>query len=301
MDVPTELVRRLATFFLAAGVCASPGQPRSPARLRDAVASVLAEKTDEGLSRQYVVSLRQYLAQFERAVGPDTPVGEIDAAAIERWFASRNEAPATQASNLGRLASLFAHAVRRGHIRDNPVRLIRPPRLRPPPPRILSPAEAASLLSDCRSQCPEILAWIVLGMFAGIRPMECLGLPWSAVDAESGRVRVDRTKTSQRRVAHLEPAAVAWLAVCPRESKHCCPSWSTIRRRRRALRPGWPQDVLRHTAASYLLELHQDAGKVALWLGNSQRILLRHYRELVSPRDCAGFWALRPTAAPADT
>lgn len=39
----------------------------------------------------------------------------------------------------------------------------------------------------------------------------------------------------------------------------------------------WPQDVLRHTAATALLEKHQDAGKVAHWLGNSERILTRNY------------------------
>jgi hypothetical protein len=33
---------------------------------------------------------------------------------------------------------------------------------------------------------------------------------------------------------------------------------------------------------------------VALWLGNSPRILLRHYHELVPPVECVAFWELRP-------
>ena len=52
----------------------------------------------------------------------------------------------------------------------------------------------------------------------------------------------------------------------------------------------WPKDVLRHTAASYLLALHGDVGKVAMMLGNSPNILLTHYHEPVCETDCAAFW-----------
>jgi integrase/recombinase XerD len=256
---------------------------------------MLTEKRDEGLTSCYLTGLRQYLALFSKFVG-DVPIDTITAAMLQDWFRSRVEAPSARASNLGRLSALFQFAVRRGYIADNPVRRIRPPKLHTSPPRILSPAEAGNLLVRVRQLCPEILAFVVLGLFVGVRPMECLRLPWSAVDLAAQRLRVDRTKTGKRRVAHLEPAAVAWLEVCDRSCEMMCPSWSTIRRRRRAVWPGWPQDVLRHTAASYLLELHQDAGKVAMWCGNSPRILLRHYHELVSPKDCVAFWELRPDA-----
>ena len=273
----------------------APSAPDGVARpsLRVVVEQMLLEKHEEGLSPAYVTSLRQYLSLFVQGVG-DVPIDAVGVEAVERWFRSRTEAPSARASNLGRLSALFAFAIRRGYIRDNPIRRIRSPRLHVAPPRILSPAEAGSLLDRARRVCPEILAFIVLGLFVGVRPMEAQRIPWSAVDTTSHRLRVDRTKTGRRRVAHLEPAAVAWLDACPRTSDLCCPSWSTIRRRRRALMPHWPQDVLRHTAASYLLELHQDAGKVALWLGNSPRILLRHYHELVPPAECVQFWELRP-------
>ena len=56
----------------------------------------------------------------------------------------------------------------------------------------------------------------------------------------------------------------------------------------------WPQDCLRHTAASFMIAQHRDAGFVADCLGNSPGILLRHYRELVSAEDCAAFWSISP-------
>jgi hypothetical protein len=56
----------------------------------------------------------------------------------------------------------------------------------------------------------------------------------------------------------------------------------------------WPQDVLRHTAASNLLAHHQDVGKVAAFLGNSAGILLTHYKALVEKEDAEKFMKLMP-------
>jgi hypothetical protein len=73
----------------------------------------------------------------------------------------------------------------------------------------------------------------------------------------------------------------------------------TRRRYLRALRDylrfkRWPQDVLRHTAASNLLAFHQDAGKVAAFLGHSAGILLRHYKALVFREDADAWMRIMP-------
>lgn len=56
----------------------------------------------------------------------------------------------------------------------------------------------------------------------------------------------------------------------------------------------WPQDILRHTAASMMLAHRQDAGYVAKQLGNSPGILMRHYMEIVERDVAEKFWALTP-------
>lgn len=56
----------------------------------------------------------------------------------------------------------------------------------------------------------------------------------------------------------------------------------------------WTQDILRHTAATHMLALKQDAAAVALDFGNSPSILLRHYRALVSDQETKRFLALCP-------
>jgi hypothetical protein len=65
-----------------------------------------------GLRPKYVESLRQYLAQFARG-RENRDIAEIKLADLEKWFAGREEAFSTQASNMGRLSALFAFHVRR--------------------------------------------------------------------------------------------------------------------------------------------------------------------------------------------
>ena len=103
----------------------------------------------------------------------------------------------------------------------------------------------------------------------------------------------------QRRIVHLELAAVAWATEARRIA---CPLNFTERQKavvRKALLPvigkeEWPQDVLRHTAASHWLALRRDAGPVAIELGTSVEILMRHYRELVPDSQAAVFGAIAP-------
>jgi integrase len=164
-------------------------------------------------------------------------------------------------------------------------------------PRIFTVAEARTALEFVRATTPRLLPWFVLGLFAGIRPEEADRLDWAAVDLERGLVRVDAaaSKVRQRRVVPLAPAAVAWLKLggdlpLPLTSRR-----RYVRRLRDRLGwAAWPQDVLRHTAASFLLAEHQDAAKVALWLGNSPKILLTHYHEMVSDAEKVAFWGLKP-------
>ncbi|MBM3836129.1 MAG: hypothetical protein FJ403_23280 [Verrucomicrobia bacterium] len=123
------------------------------------------------------------------------------------------------------------------------------------------------------------------------------------MDAKQGRVRIDSAaaKVRERRLVQLHPTGKAWLKtlnVGP-ASEFIAPSKSTIKRNRaricEAAQIEWHQDILRKTAASYLLAFHRNAHDVAQMLGNSARILEENYKDIVAPEDCKRFWALTPT------
>lgn len=264
--------------------------------LRDAIPHLIGHLEVMGRRRRYLAGLRAYLMLFARG-REARPVGSIGVDEIREWFQGRGEAGATLRSNLGRLSSLFAHAVREGWAVSNPCGPLRGARVEAVDVSILPPGKAREALVWARERRPSFLAGLALMLLAGLRPEEVSRVTWEAVDLEAGTVVVGgrAAKTRRRRIVHLEPAARAWLAL-----GGALPLSVTTRKRRlKELREvlgfeAWPQDILRHSAASYLLALKGDAGPVALELGNSPRILLEHYQGLATREAAAAFWAIRP-------
>lgn len=122
---------------------------------------------------------------------------------------------------------------------------------------------------------------------------------WSCVDLNAGRLRIDAaaSKTRHRRIPTLHRKAVALLIEAHQKCARLPVSRITQRRyldrAKGLLRLNeWPQDCMRHTAASFLLALHKDAGKVAFSLGNSASVLMRRYYNLVTDEDAEKFWTI---------
>ncbi|MGA3266367.1 MAG: tyrosine-type recombinase/integrase [Verrucomicrobiota bacterium] len=279
---------------------AAPAQRRT---LKQAVEETILAKTAENLRERYVGELENYLGKFA-AGRQEMFIDRVTVADVEQWFDLRGEALSTRKSNLGRLSAMFDVCWRRGYVKENICLKITPPKLDEKIPAILTVEQAKQLLRECRKSHRRLVAWLTLGMFTGIRPEEVEKLKWSDVDLKQKRVRVDAaaSKVRRRRTVPLNLTACAWLKTC-RQGKPddpITPETTTLRRHRRALRDAtgieWVQDILRHTAASYLLQQHQDAPLVAHWLGNSARILESKYKNIVTPQECKQFWALTPQA-----
>ena len=278
-------------------------QPRNSlsVNLGAAITSLLLSKRMSNCRPRYINSLKTYLSQFSRDRESQL-LDTFDVFEIERWFTNRTEALSTMSSNIGRLSALFGFCERRGWIAKNPCKQLERIRIDRKAPRILSLEQSALLIRYIAANKPNELAFFTLSMFAGIRPEELERIGWDAVNLERGIVTIDAaaSKVRQRRIVDLEPTTVQWLKAAKAANSRL-PVLKMTRRRyldhaERLLGfTGWPQDCLRHTAASFLLAKLKDAPQVADRLGNSPGILLRHYRELVNHDDCLAFWALAPT------
>ena len=199
----------------------------------------------------------------------------------------------TRRTWLSRVSALFAFCVRRGYCDKNPCDRIEPVTCDRKPPSIVTPGQSRELLAAA----PTVMRpYIILGMFAGIRPEELTRLDWSHINLETATVNIDFPKVrGRRRIVPLDPLSVSLLKQHPLQRGAVSPCRATIcrwRKRSRALigLARFPQDLFRHTAASYLLAKHQDAGKLALWLGNSVKVLMSHYIVPVSATECESFW-----------
>ena len=61
---------------------------------------------------------------------------------------------------------------------------------------------------------------------------------------------------------------------------------------------GWPFDVMRHSFISYAVALTQQIGQVALWAGNSEAVIKRHYLERVTEDERQGVLRDRAQTSP---
>jgi len=268
--------------------------------LGSAIVLLLAAKLASGCRPAYIRSLRQYLALFSRG-RESAALDSITVDTIEYWFASRNETGAVRSSNVGRISALFAFAIRKGWLTENPCDRLERVAIPVLPPTILTVQQAASLMRYVHLNEVDSLGWFVACLFAGIRPAEADRLTWDKVREREGIIIIDAAiaKTHQRRVVRLMPTAAQWLAAAREGSSRLPVPHATRRRSLRRAREhlslkSWPQDILRHTAASYWYAHSRDAAQVASDLGHSPTILLKHYRELVSKDDADRFWALTP-------
>ncbi len=265
-----------------------------------AVAAVVEAKVAANCRPVSVTALRRYLNQFMRG-REDMLIASITVEVVEEWFQRRKEAPSSQQSNAGRLSSLFSFAERRGWIDRNPCKQLERVRIDRKPPFILAPCQAAAVLDYARHRKPGQLAFWTLGMLAGIRPDELAGISWDNVHLDDDTVTIDgaASKVRRRRIVPLESSAVLWLRLAKEQGGRLPVSRTTRRRyleqaRRLLGFTEWPHDCLRHTAASYLLAWHKNAGNVAHSLGNSVGVLERHYKQIVTAKQCLEFWSITP-------
>jgi hypothetical protein len=160
-----------------------------------------------------------------------------------------------------------------------------------------------------------------LGAFAGLRPeAEAMKLQWQDIDWQSFEICITKSKNeiSHRIIGFKDFAAplLAWLSPYVKEAGKIYPYQSTtpyIHRLERAryfaaqrleasgleaprLRD-WPQDVVRHTFATFHSTHFGDVNRTADTLGHgfSTKMLRTHYRGLVSPSETPIYWSLHPT------
>lgn len=267
--------------------------------ISEAIRCLLIAKKLCNCRPRYIDSLRQFLGLFARG-REQQAIDSFDVFVIEEWLAGRNDSLSSRIGNIGRLSALFSFCMRRGWVTRNPCHQLERIRMEPVRPQILAPAQAERLMRWVQFHKPAAMAYMALTLFAGVRPEETEKLKWDAIDHAGKLVVIDASasKVRRRRIIDLHPTALEWLDAAKVEGE--LPMGRM--KRRRMLKSAravlgfeqWPQDVLRHSAASYMMAKYRNAGQVADWLGNSPGILLRHYREIVTAEQAAAFWNLRP-------
>src|SRR5262249_11606398 len=252
-----------------------------------------------GLSKRHVDDLESRLSYFS-AKFDGKPVAAISSAEIDDWLRELPVAPSTRNHYRSVTIQAYNFAIGRGYAVDNPAAATAKVKESDGTIGILSVTQTARLLE---STGPELLPYVAIGLFAGLRSSEIDRLDWSNINFESGLIKVEamkgRRKNPRRRpFVRLQPTLREWLRPLQQLKGPVTPQ-ENFRELFDAAREAagiteWPTNALRHSFGSYHLAHFNDVNALALAMGNSPEMIFNHYRELVKPKEAERFWKITP-------
>ena len=262
---------------------------------RELFNELLPAKKADGASEPYLTDLRCRLGQFSNSFG-DRLVSEITSGEIDDWLRDLDVSPVTRNNSRRVLRTAFSFAVARNYCVGNPAAKTAKAKEIEGTIGILTVAETARLLEAADV---ELIPFIAIGAFAGLRRAELERLDWSEVDLESGLITVQavKAKSARRRFVKIRPNLATWLA--PYAARRGAVTPANCRKLLEATRAAagikhWPSNALRHSFASYQLAHFKDAAALALELGHTDAgLVFQHYREIVKPKEAERYWNYR--------
>jgi integrase len=269
--------------------------------LADVVSALLADKERAGRRPQYLSVQKYVLGNFAAAFG-SREIHTISHEDISGWMNAQPWKLRTRENYRRDLSNLFGFAMRHGYCAKNPMSRMERATLDDTPPGILTVSEAARLLAAASLWHSGILLpYVAIGLFAGLRASELVGLAWSDVSLEERTIEVKArvAKSRARRIVTMSDNLAAWLAPYRMvEGRIAPPSkcmWGTLRKE--AGFQTWPKNALRHSFASYHVAFHRNAPQTSLEMGHDNpNQLFQSYRELVKPADAKRYWQITPTS-----
>ena len=287
--------------------------PAGGKRTLDEVAKeFLKSRRAMGVRPRTLTQYESYLRTIGEQFG-NRPISEVRSGEIEEWLAESDWSKRTRNNYVSTLSTLFIFASDRDYCLGNPAEKIPRAILDDSAPGILTVQQVVKLLKVTREEDPGMLAYVAIGLFAGLRRSELCALEWSEVDLQARTIEVKgvKAKTRQRRIVTISDTLAEWLALAPK-SPHPAPSrnedvcserlknlcserldkgGSLIRK---AIVNDWPHNALRHSFGSYHFAQYRDENRTAAEMGNSPAVVFRHYRALVKRAAADAFWTLRP-------
>ena len=287
-----------------------------PIPMQTAFDTFIAEKEIDNLRPDSIRNLRQRVGHLVNMM-PRTLVSNVQPGQIKD--ALKGKSPVDANNYMRAWSNFFRWSIRNEHRPDNPLAPIGKRKIDRGKIAILSMSEICGLLAAARDyRDGDMVPYVTLFLFGGVRHSEIERLTWDDIDFEDGTISVDDDVAKMRARRTIEmprigaggPNLLAWLKphriarkpfVGPAWRDHFkavkeAAGFGTPTKEKPDLKP-WVQDIIRHTSITYHLAWSQHEGRTATWAGNSPNIVQQHYKGRgVKERDAIKFWKLRPSS-----
>ena len=272
------------------------GKVTRRATVPEVVEHLLTSKAQDGASDRHLAQLRSVLRRF--AAAHPLPILDVSSPDIDTWLRGFKVSLTSRNSMLVYVKLLFSFALTHNYLpegRATAAESIRKVKAQGGDVEIYTPGQMATIL---HAAPPHLIPLLAIGAFSGIRMAELARLDWTAVDLDRRHieVRAGQAKTSSRRLIPISDNLIEWLTPLPRTGRviASCQFNKEVSALARALKIGWPHNVLRHSYISYRIAKVKSADQVALEAGNSPSIIFKHYRELTTEDQADQWFAIVP-------
>lgn len=260
---------------------------------RDSKTHPIREKTK--------AELKMYWAFITRCLGEYKP-NKVTSEMIKKLLESigGGDSNVTRRQYFRYIRMFFRWCVFEKYIHTDPTDGIRPIRVFQKDIQIYTPDEIEKLLHLCETKYPNLLGFVCLTIFAGLRPSEAERVEWADLNFETKEIYVRPGKTVSRRFVLKGTETIwAWLEYIkrkyPNQPLNPPKSHTYYQKKLRADFGKWIQDGLRHSFGTYYHNLRRDIPEVVYVMGNSVGIAKKHYVREVTKEWMEKYWALKPT------
>ena len=240
------------------------------------------------LSYAYASRTRDRLLRFAASFG-ERLIHTITLEELEKWLAGLAVASRTWNNERGTLLAFFNWSKARKflprgiEVEASFMRVL----AAPVEVKIFTLADAETLMARVEAERPEWVPYAAIGLFAGVRPGELARLGFeSAIRWDHGHIEIkaSESKTGDRRFVPMAENLQTWLAPFAAKTGKIAVNKADQKLSafaRNIVGLEWPKDVMRHSFISYAVAREESVGRVAMWAGNSESIIKRHYLEVV--------------------
>ena len=229
---------------------------------------------------------------------------DITASDIEPYVYNDKQKPSTQNGNLRVFNAFFNWCVKKSYLGINPANGLEKVKEVISRPEILSLEEAKNLLSVSISYKEGItLPYLIATMLLGMRncevrsTKESVPLSWDSIKLEEGVILLNASaKTNQCRNIKIRPEMANVISLLKNvegmsfDPKNFRRHFDEVKKLAKIKR--WTNNILRHTASSYLYALTHDDQFVINNLGHCLSVNKKHYQHLITPDEGIAFYRL---------
>ena len=269
----------------------------------EAIDEFILSRKDKGCRPVTVKGYADKLSLFKRDM-PDRQMVQVTLAVLEKWFQKHNYGMETRKSYLRTIRAFFQWAQNHRYVVGNPARSIDMPKVDKKRVVFLSVSDAERLLFATERERPDLVPYVALSLFAGLRPSEIHGeftghgpLDWRFINFDKKLIDVEPEQTKTRDGRHVTMSAnlVEWLL--PHRQDHGPVFYTRSAFLMVLKKSGIPyiKDVMRHTFGTMHWAMHRNEGETAIQMGDTIKTVKTHY---VNPRaeqiEAEKFWRITP-------